>query len=179
MHQFQSKSFISSHHFISSILIAQTTYFPIDGPATDQLNVHRHHSNISQFYFSLLSLPAISAFRNLNNSGITSSFYHLYLKMYLYNEAMKKHIQNKEFSKVYYGRQGHSRYESQFTIYFMSISIPWIKSCKGEDEPLLLPSFVYSLVQEIQKIIVSGHMTITGKIGKHGRMEDWKKKILV
>lgn len=71
----------------SRILIAQTTYFPIQGPATDQLNVHRHHSNMSQFSTSLLSLSGISAFRTLNNSSITSIFYHLYLKMHLYNKG--------------------------------------------------------------------------------------------
>lgn len=77
-------------HFIpwSRILIAQTAYFPIHGPATDQLNVHRHHSNVSQFSFSLLSLSPIFAFRNLNTASIASGFYHLYSKMYLYNEGV-------------------------------------------------------------------------------------------
>lgn len=117
----------------SRILIAQTAYFPIHGPATDQLNIHRHHSNVSQFSFSLLSLSPIFVFRNLNTASIASGFCHLYSKMYFLQ--LRSMFRTRNSQKFIIGEKitADTRVNSEYIL--PSSQSHGIKRCKGKMSP--------------------------------------------
>lgn len=88
--------------------------------------------------------------------------------MYLYNEGACLE-QGILWSLLWETRSGQI-WESIPNIFYVHLSSV-VEKLWREHEPFLLPSFIYSLVKDLGKITVSGHMSTTGKVVFKTRME--------